>query len=364
MLNSSVFETVFGLTFIFYAVAVICSGMVEAWANLMKKRSKYLLRGLRDLLDGTSGDPLPDDAGAGHEQGRLGRMLKAEPMAEQKLYTDALSPSAELKGDTTPAGSPAPTQAGTDGSSSPTPVLSQLMAHPLISPYKHTSSKGEVRRNPSYLPGPVFAKAMIDLAVEPYHASGTQGLTMTRRGVGTGEGPFAQVLAALIKTADGSLDKLQTSLESWFDGQMDRVSGSYKRWAKRWVIPIAITVAFAFNIDTLSVSRSLYTDSGVRAAVLAAASSDELCRPVAGGQPTPSDCVPDKIEDLEQLQLPVGWTDSRWQQTTSSVSAFSLKLIGLLLTAAAAALGAPFWFDALNRIGSLRNVGRRPSESS
>jgi hypothetical protein len=145
---------------------------------------------------------------------------------------------------------------------------------------------------------------------------------------------------------------------------MDRVSGSYKRWAKRWVIPIAITVAFAFNIDTLSVSRSLYTDSGVRAAVLAAASSDELCRPVAGGQPTPSDCVPDKIEDLEQLQLPVGWTDSRWQQATSSVSAFSLKLIGLLLTAAAAALGAPFWFDALNRIGSLRNVGRRPSESS
>ena len=362
MLNSSVFETVFGLTFIFYAVAVICSGMVEAWANLMKKRSKYLLRGLRDLLDGTSGDPLPDDGG--HEQGRLGRMLKAEPMAEQKLYTDALSPSAELKGGTTPAGSPAPTQAGTESSSSPTPVLSQLMAHPLISPYKHTSSKGEVRRNPSYLPAPVFAKAMIDLAVEPYHASGAQGLTMTRRGVGTGEGPFAQVLAALIKTADGSLDKLQTSLESWFDGQMDRVSGSYKRWAKRWVIPIAITVAFAFNIDTLAVSRSLYTDSGVRAAVLAAASSDELCRPVAGGQPTPSDCVPDKIEDLEQLQLPVGWTQSRWQQATSSVSALSLKLIGLLLTAAAAALGAPFWFDALNRIGSLRNVGRRPSESS
>ncbi|HKF86861.1 MAG TPA: hypothetical protein VKB85_02170 [Propionibacteriaceae bacterium] len=80
----------------------------------------------------------------------------------------------------------------------------------------------------------------------------------------------------------------------------------------------------------------------VRAAVLAAASSDELCPPVAGGQPSPSDCVPDKIEDLEQLQLPVGWTQARWQQATSSVSALSLKLIGLLLTAAATALGAPF----------------------
>jgi hypothetical protein len=364
MLNSAVFETFFGLTFIFYAVAVICSGAVEAWANLMKKRSKYLLRGLRDLLDGTSADPLPDGDGVGREQGRLGRMLKAEPLAEQKLYSDALAPAAEYKGGTTPADSAADTHLGTDGSSSPTPVLSQLMAHPLIAPYKQTSPKGEVRRNPSYLPAPVFAKAMIDLAVQPAHASGTQGLTMTRRGVGTGDGPFAQVLAALIKTADGSLDKLQRSLETWFDGQMDRVSGSYKRWAKRWVIPIAIVVTFAFNIDTLSVSRSLYTDSGVRAAVLAAASSDELCQPVPGGQPTQSDCVPDKIEDLEQLQLPVGWTGARWQQATSSVSALSLKLIGLLLTAAAAALGAPFWFDALNRIGSLRNVGRRPSESS
>jgi hypothetical protein len=364
VLNSSVFETFFGLTFIFYAIAVICSGAVEAWANLMKKRSKYLLRGLRDLLDGTSADPLPDAGGARQEQGRLGRMLKAEPMAELKLYSDALAPAAETKGGTTPAGSPARTPVGTDGNGSATPVLSQLMAHPLISPYKHTSPRGEVRRNPSYLPAPVFAKAMIDLAVEPFHASGTDGLTMTRKGVGTGEGPFAQVLSALIKTADGSLDKLQTSLELWFDGQMDRVSGSYKRWAKRWVIPIAIFVAFAFNIDTLSMSRSLYTDSGVRAAVLAAASSDELCPPVAGGQPSPSDCVPDKIEDLEQLQLPVGWTQARWQQATSSVSALSLKLIGLLLTAAAAALGAPFWFDALNRIGSLRNVGRKPSESS
>jgi len=58
------------------------------------------------------------------------------------------------------------------------------------------------------------------------------------------------------------------------------------------------------------------------------------------------------------------WTQARWQQATSSVSALSLKLIGPLLTAAAAALGAPFWFVALNRIGSLRNVGRKPSESS
>jgi len=32
----------------------------------------------------------------------------------------------------------------------------------------------------------------------------------------------------------------------------------------------------------------------------------------------------------------------------------------LAITAAAASLGAPFWFDVLNRLGSLRNVGNKP----
>ena len=56
------------------------------------------------------------------------------------------------------------------------------------------------------------------------HAESDQG---QGRASGPARGPFAHAFA-LIKTADGNLDKLQTSLESWFDGQMDRVSGSYK----------------------------------------------------------------------------------------------------------------------------------------
>jgi hypothetical protein len=34
--------------------------------------------------------------------------------------------------------------------------------------------------------------------------------------------------------------------------------------------------------------------------------------------------------------------------------------LGLALTAVAAAFGAPFWFDVLNRLGSLRNNGTKP----
>ena len=40
-----------GLGFLFYALALLCGGLVEMIANWVKKRAKYLLRGLQDLLE-------------------------------------------------------------------------------------------------------------------------------------------------------------------------------------------------------------------------------------------------------------------------------------------------------------------------
>ena len=51
MTDSAVLDTVLGLIFLFYALALLCSGLVEMIANWVKKRAKYLLRGIRDLLD-------------------------------------------------------------------------------------------------------------------------------------------------------------------------------------------------------------------------------------------------------------------------------------------------------------------------
>ena len=50
MTNSAVLDTVLGLVFLFYALALVCSGIVEMIANWVK-RAKYLQRGIRDLLD-------------------------------------------------------------------------------------------------------------------------------------------------------------------------------------------------------------------------------------------------------------------------------------------------------------------------
>jgi hypothetical protein len=55
MTNSAVLDTVLGLVFIFYALALLCSGLVEMIANWLKKRAMYLLRGIRDLLGDIEG---------------------------------------------------------------------------------------------------------------------------------------------------------------------------------------------------------------------------------------------------------------------------------------------------------------------
>ena len=146
---------------------------------------------------------------------------------------------------------------------------------------------------------------------------------------------------------------------------MDRVTGSYKRWAKRLAIPIALVICFGFNIDTVAIARSVYTDGAVRSAVLDVAASGNICPPAPSGQRASTDCLDTTIAGLRELKLPVGWSRQRFAEVrTMDIWQVVTKLFGLLLTTAAASLGAPFWFDQLNRLGSLRNVGTRPAKTS
>ena len=58
---------------------------------------------------------------------------------------------------------------------------------------------------------------------------------------------------------------------------MDRVTGSYKRWAKRWVIIIAIVVVCAANVDSIAIARALYASSAVQAVVVQQVNDQGFC---------------------------------------------------------------------------------------
>lgn len=76
---------------------------------------------------------------------------------------------------------------------------------------------------------------------------------------------------------------------------------------------------------------------------------------------------------LMQLTLPIGWVDkasneqAKMRLETPSLSnlgdTIGFHLFGWLLTALAASLGAPFWFDTLNRLMSIRSSGKAPEEA-
>ena len=80
-------------------------------------------------------------------------------------------------------------------------------------------------------------------------------------------------------------------------------------------------------------------------------------------------------QQLTDLKLPIGWVSNppqadqdlrlglpKWENKAEVWDTLTYHLLGWLITAVAATLGAPFWFDMLNKIMSIRSAGRAPEE--
>ncbi|MCA9718188.1 MAG: hypothetical protein KC468_26185, partial [Myxococcales bacterium] len=76
-------------------------------------------------------------------------------------------------------------------------------------------------------------------------------------------------------------------------------------------------------------------------------------------QPVLVDMTRDPLA-LYTTGFPVGWK-LETLPTLLKLEVLSKKLAGLLISLLAAAQGAPFWFDLLNKLVNLRGSGRRPS---
>ena len=176
---------------------------------------------------------------------------------------------------------------------------------------------------------------------------------------------------------------------------MDRVGGWYKR-RSQWVIAILATVAVVgMNVDAILIFKHLDTHPGVRDALVArakaygdsasaAVAAADPSRPASGGAARKATADPgtpldqqftDVEQTLMQLNLPLGWVRAKptpldlenrllvpWHESASWSDTVAFHLVGWLLTVLAASLGAPFWFDILNRIISIRSAGKAPEE--
>jgi hypothetical protein len=256
------------------------------------------------------------------------------------------------------------------------------------------------RRKPSYIPSDTFATTVLSIVAAPAGLDDPttayvptlnelqDNLESALRAIPNQE--LGKTLQLLYTEAGNDLAHFMKGIENWFDSSMDRVSGWYKRNAKITMMAIGLVVAVAGNIDTLSVAKVLWNNGPVRDAVVAQAqnvianssgtttststdstrascptpltsSSDPAATPPPGDSVA---CVVQQIDAIQQLHLPIGWSEQAGvSRFSGSIWNRALKILGWVLTAIALSFGAPFWFQMLGKLVNLRSSGPPPAPS-
>lgn len=209
---------------------------------------------------------------------------------------------------------------------------------------------------------------------------------------------------------ESKLAKARQSVEEWFDDSMDRVSGVYKRYAQSLALVIGFMTALLLNVDSISLTFYLWREPSVRSVLADKAEEFDLDFAGQGANPQ-SDALQAFRDQFLGLKLPVGWSlkdqndalfnppaGTTGTTTTAGCKIFPtsndyfgisfsennlmgflrnkclmpsqpdrstnlfVKLLGIIITALAARLGAPFWFDVLKRAVNLRGTGANPAE--
>lgn len=354
VISSAVIDVAIALVLTFALTAMAASAVVEWIGNLTKKRAKYLLRGLRNMLDAAG-----DTTAATEGKPRTGDGVRTE----KALYQQALEPTGQ------------DIQALRQ---SPTAVAGGLTAllfdHPLLrSMMQPTRSATATRsRVPPYVSSEVFAHALLDTLVprdaRPLVLDEVRAAVLAL----SDKMPAKAALLALLNQTQTGLDEFVGKLENWYDAQMDRVSGWYKRWAKRWIIVVAAVLCIGANVDAYAVARTLYADPVLRTGVIAEVQQGRACG-AAGQQPQDQVACVRGVVDAANGPGLVLWPRACLSHVSACVAQpgqpagggdWLLKLLGLAVTVAAASMGAPFWFDVLNRLVNLRSTGKIPAPAT
>lgn len=223
---------------------------------------------------------------------------------------------------------------------------------------------------------------------------------------------FKDTIAALLRNAEvyilqgeQAVAEIRVSIETWFNDAMDRLSGSYKRKAQLASFIIGFVLALILNVDSINVATSLWREPTLRQAIIAQAQSyaqqnQQLPAQTTTGSSTPGplQTIPELQQQLQALNIPFGWTtaviDTGGKQCTLfpfkgnqiwgiasqndqgvpickrvnnfpvDLSGWLGKLLGFIITSAATAQGAPFWFDILKKLINVRSSGPNPAEQT
>jgi hypothetical protein len=248
-------------------------------------------------------------------------------------------------------------------------LVEQFYKHPLIETLSARSFWGK-KRKPKDIPNAIFAKAAVDILLNAGKSgneipAGTMSLeTMKQSAIESMEHlkqtneDLAKTVKYLVPKLEGvttgvenKISEYRGNVESWFDTTMVQATKLYRKYASAIAMGLGIGLAVVFNVDSVYIVGQLWRDPTLRQSVVAQA-----------GNIKPEDkiSIADTKIKLEDLSLPVGWNEETIPQ---DVPEASLKILGIFITGAAASLGAPFWFDILNKMLGIK-TGQTTAEEA
>ncbi|HEY3569103.1 MAG TPA: hypothetical protein VGP73_14300 [Thermoanaerobaculia bacterium] len=318
LFGSTALEIAIGLSFIYLLLALLCTTVNEWLATLTQRREKLLKEGIQQLLDNQP----------------VGQTTFLDIFYEHPLIKGL------MRGDKHPAYLPARTFAAV--------VLDYLK-----------------QKNPSSVPAgvaaaaPAASEAATATATTGATANATQNTANLLSWVDNAleEGDVRKALRALVPPEGGDFSTLQKNVEGWFDDVMDRVSGWHKRRTQLWTVIVALVITVGANADTLKIIHRLSVDPALRQAAVDAAKTRNSQHQPAVAPNDPKDPI-NQAEEKLLLQV-IGWGDKDREYVAEH---FPTSLCGWFLSIVAISLGAPFWFDVLNKFINVRSAGKSPDE--
>ena len=362
MFNNTVLEVFIGLVFIYLLYSLLATILQEMMSRWLSLRTHNLTYAIRVMLE----DREEEEPGWGLCK-LLGRYFKSQLFIIRHFFV---------------------------------PFPRKTFARAF---YNHPNIKylgeSEWKRKPAYLRPETFSQTVIQLLRgEEYDASQPQinyiedalfrkkNFTARINGrdetIVIGEETLRH-LRDLFFNAQRDADRFKVMLEDWFNETMERAAGWYKRTVQFTLLLIGFVLALWFNIDTIAIYKLLSIDKDAREQMvqLATANKDKYGAMIkdmglvsAGSQQVETDSAGKQVIHIRDTmfvsdKVLTATMDSLMRDGEKAQYLFSVsekyqgdhpKALGWLLTALAISLGAPFWFDLLNKLIQLRSTGAKP----
>lgn len=310
MFGSAVLDTAIGLLLVFFTISTVCSNIYTLIARMINARGKLLNRTLETLL-------------------------------------------------------------GSD-------LYEEILTHPMIgeTKLKNMQLLGfdiQYERLPEWIDPAQFSIVLADICMKAKHVSDITRVLPARLS------EPVEYFVQQLKEGRRTYEELTHDIEHWYNNTMSQLTDIFKRYSQLFIAVIAFIITLVFNINTVVIADTLWRSPTLRDAVVEAANAQVTATNASGTETTlppgttVAQVVEEDISNLTVLNIPIGWTPDELatvglpaemamsENRSGEAPSLFVMVIGWALTVGAAMFGAPFWFDLLNKVVSLRGSSQKSS---